>query len=289
MRLHREPRGRSMFKKLQFAAILLCMLSNASAGTVSIGTASARGDMRVDSYLVKGNATLFDGSVVETGQATANLRLNKGTEITMSTASRGTLHSDRLVLQQGESELATSSSFQLEANGFHVTPNDPNSHGVVSLRAGNTVEVASLKGSFGVRTEQGILLANVRPGRVVSFAMQAGANPTTFSGVGLVSFDNGTYYLTTNENVKYVLTCKDSHQFIGDKVVVSGTLQGGAPGQQPGGAGTLLCVKTMELNGEGGMSKLTKWLIAGVIVVGGGVGIGLALTNRNQPPPLVSR
>jgi hypothetical protein len=45
----------------------------------------------------------------------------------------------------------------------------------------------------------------------------------------------------------------------------------------------------MELNGEGGMSKLTKWLIAGVIVVGGGVGIGLALTNRNQPPPLVSR
>src|ERR1035437_8258265 len=198
-----------MFKKLQFAAILLCMLSNASAGTVSIGTASARGDMRVDSYLVKGNATLFDGSVVETGQATANLRLNKGTEITMSTASRGTLHSDRLVLQQGESELATSSCFQLEANGCHVTPNDPNSQGVVSLRAGNTVEVASLKGSFGVRTEQGILLANVRPGRVVSFAMQAGANPTTFSGVGLVSFDNGTYYLTTNENVKYVLRSEE--------------------------------------------------------------------------------
>src|ERR1035438_227730 len=228
-----------MFKKLQVAAILLCMLSYATAGAVSIGTASARGDMRVDSYLVKGNATLFDGSVVETGQATANLRLNKGTEITMSTASRGTLHSDRLVLQQGESELAASSSFQLEANGLRVTPNEPNSRGVVSLKAGNTVEVASLNGSFGVTTDHGVLLANVRPGRVVSFAMQAGANPANFSGVGLVSFENGTYYLTTNENVKYVLTCKDSRKFVGDKVVVSGTLQGGTPGQA-GGAGTML-------------------------------------------------
>jgi hypothetical protein len=280
-----------MFKKLQVAAILLCMLSYAAAGTVSIGTASARGDMRVDSYLVKGNATLFDGSVVETGQATANLRLNKGTEITMSTASRGTLHSDRLVLQQGESELAASSSFQLEANGLRVTPNEPNSRGVVSLKAGNTVEVASLNGSFGVTTDHGVLLANVRPGRVVSFAMQAGANPATFSGVGLVTFENGGYYLTTNENVKYMLTCKDSHRFIGDKVVVSGTLQGGTPGQA-GGAGTMLCVKTMDINGGGGggggMSTTTKWIIAGVIV-GAGVGIGVAIADRNQGPPAASR
>src|ERR1035438_2404054 len=280
-----------MFKKLQVAAILLCMLSYATAGAVSIGTASARGDMRVDSYLVKGNATLFDGSVVETGQATANLRLNKGTEITMSTASRGTLHSDRLVLQQGESELAASSSFQLEANGLRVTPNEPNSRGVVSLKAGNTVEVASLNGSFGVTTNHGVLLANVRPGRVVSFAMQEGANPTNFSGVGLVSFDNGTYYLTTNENVKYVLTCKDSRKFVGDKVAVSGTLQGGTPGQA-GGAGTMLCVKTMDIRGGGGggggMSTTTKWIIAGVIV-GGGVGVGLAIADRNQGTTPISK
>ena len=281
-----------MFKKLQVAAILLCMLSYATAGTVSIGTASARGDMRVDSYLVKGNATLFDGSVVETGQATANLRLNKGTEITMSTASRGTLHSDRLVLQQGESELVASSSFQLEANGFRVTPNEPNSRGVVSLKAGNTVEVASLNGSFGVTTNHGVLLANVRPGRVVSFAMQEGANPANFSGVGLVSFDNGTYYLTTNENVKYVLTCKDSRKFVGDKVAVSGTLQGGTPGQA-GGAGTMLCVKTMDINGGGGgggggMSTTTKWIIAGVIV-GGGVGVGIAIADRNQGTTPISK
>jgi hypothetical protein len=197
-----------MFKKLQAAAILLCMLSYATAGTVSIGTVSARGDMRVDNYAVKGNATLFNGSVVETGQASAELRLSKGTKITLSSSSRGTLYSDHLVLQQGETELAASSPFQLEANGVvRVTATAPNSRGIVSIRPGNTVEVASLNGSFGVTNEHGVLVANIHPGRVVSFAMQApGASQTAFSGVGLVSFENGTYYLTTDEDVKYVLT-----------------------------------------------------------------------------------
>jgi hypothetical protein len=191
------------------------------------------------------------------------------------------------VLQQGESELAASNSFQLEANGLRVTPNEPNSRGVVSLKAGNNVEVASLNGSFGVTTDHGILLANVRPGRVVSFAMQAGANTATFSGVGLVSFENGTYYLTTEDHAKYVLTCKEVHRYVGDKVAVSGTLQGGAPGQE-GGAGTMLCVKTMDINGGGGLSNTGKWLIAGVIV-GAGVGIGFAIENGNQSTPAASR
>jgi hypothetical protein len=271
-----------MLKKLQVAAILLCMLSYAAAGTVSIGTASARGDLRVDSYTVKGNATLFDGSVVETGQATADLRLSKGAEITMSSSSRGTLYSDRLVLQQGESELASSGFFQLEANGLRVTPSEPNSRGVISLKAGNTVEVASLNGSFGVTNDHGILLANVRPGRVVSFAMQAGANPTSFSGVGLVSLENGTYYLTTEENVKYVLTCKDLHKYVGNKVVVSGTIQGA-------GAGAMLCLKTIDVNGGGGgLSKGTKWLIAG-IAVAAAAGTGIALAERNSSSTPASR
>lgn len=269
-----------MLKKLQVAAILLCMLSYAAAGTVSIGTVSARGDMRVDNYRVNGNATLFDGSVVETDKATADLRLNKGAKITMSSASRGTFYSDHIVLQKGETELAASGSFQLQANGVRVTPNQPNSRAVVSLKQGNTVEVASLHGSFGVKSDHGVLLANVRPGRVVSFAMQAGAKPDEFYGVGLVSFENGTYYLTTDEDVKYILTCKDSHRFVGDKVVVSGTIQP-ATGQSGDNSG-LLCVKSMDINGGTTMSNRTKWLIAGILV-GGGVGAAIALAGGGNP------
>jgi hypothetical protein len=271
-----------MLRNLQIAAILSCMLSYAAAGTVSIGTASVRGDMRVDNYLVKGNATLFNGSVVETDQATANLRLNKGAQITLSTNSRGTMYSDHAVLQQGETQVIASNSFQLQAGAVHVFPNQPNSVGIVTLKPGNTVEVASLTGSFGVSSNNGIMLANVHPGRTVSFAMQAaGASQTAFSGLGIVSFENGTYYLTTDEDVKYVLTCHDSHRFVGDKVYVTGTVEAPA-GQAPGVQGTLLCVKTMDINGPGGMSRGMKWLIAGIIV-GGAIGAGIALSGKNNP------
>jgi len=275
-----------MLRKLQVAAVLSCMLSYAAAGTVSIGTASARGDMRVDSYLVKGNATLFDGSVVETGQATAELRLNKGAEVTLSTGSRGTLYSDHLVLQQGESELAASNSFQLQAIGLRVTPKEPNSRGVVSLKAGNTVEVASFKGSFGVTNDQGLILANVLPGRSFSFAMQAGGDNGIFSGVGLVSYEDGQYYLTTDADVKYLLTCRDLHKYVNDKVVVSGTVQ--TVNGPNGTKSYTLCIKAIDINGGEGMSDTTKkWLIAGILI-GAGVGTGIAIYLATKPSTPIS-
>ena len=269
-----------MFKKLQVMTIVMCMLSYTAAATVSIGTASARGDMRVDSYLVKGNATLFDESVVETGQATADLRLNKGTEVTMAASSRGTLYSDHLVLQRGKSELAANSTFQLEANGMHVTPKEPNSRGVVAVREGNTVEVAALNGSFGVTNDQGVLLASVQPGRVISFAMQAGATaptPSSFSGVGMVSSERGHYYLTDSADVKYELLGRDLHKFVDTKVVIVGTLQ-------TQGDMSMITVKSIEINGGGpsGIRTVPSLLIVGAIA-GAAVGIGLAIGRATAP------
>jgi hypothetical protein len=267
-----------MLRKLQVAVIVFCMLSYAEAGTVSIGTASVRGEMRVDSYAVRGDATLFEGSSIETGQATASLRLAKGTQITMATRSRGTLYSDHIVLQQGETELVPSKSFELQASGIRVTPNEPNSRGIVSVKPDSTVEVASLNGSFGVTTDRGIMLANIKPGTSFTFAMQAGANNELFSGAGLVTFENGTYYLVTDANVRYVLACKDSSKFVGDKVVVTGTMQGP----------NTICVKSMDINAPTTMSKKKKWIIAGIIM-GGGVAAGIALSLTNQGPAPASK
>jgi hypothetical protein len=261
-----------MFKTLQVTAVVLCLISNLAAATVSIGTISARGDIRVDNYSVKGNATLFDGSVVETSQASADLRLNKGVEITMSAASRGTLYSDHLVLQQGQSEVTSSGSYQLQAVGLNIVPSGPHARGVVSVKSANTVEVASLDGTLGVSNGQGIVLANILPGRSLTFAMQAGANPAEFSGIGVVSFENGTYYLITDGNVKYVLSCKDPHSLVGDKVVVTGTLQGAASA----GSGGMICVKTMDINGPSSMGSKTKWIIAGAAIAAAGAGAVIA-------------
>jgi hypothetical protein len=275
-----------MLKKFPVVAILLSVSSFAAAATVSIGTASARGDIRIDSYMVKGNATLFDGSVVETGQATADLRLDKGTQITMATSSRGTLYRDRLVLQQGESELAASSSFQLEANGLHVTPNTPNSRGVVSLKAGNTVEVEALNGGFGVTNDHGVLLAHVPSGHAVFFAMQEGEGPTEYSGVGTISYASGHYYLTDNAGQKYEITCKDFKKYVGKEVKLSGTVQAAATPTMD--ATSVVCGRSVAMNSETGMSTTGKLIVSGVVVYTA-AGLGVVIDAANQPSTPASR
>lgn len=274
-----------MLRKLLVVVVLSCTISYASAGTASIGFASARGDLRVDSYLVKGNATLFDGSVVETGLATANLQLNRGTEITMATSSRGTLYRDHLVLQQGQSELSASSSFELQANGFHVTAIEPNSRGVVSLKAGNTVEVAALNGSFGVTNAQGILLASVRPGHALSFAMQAGTGTMEFSGVGILSSENGRFYFTSGAGVQYEVI-GNVKKYVGQKVEITGVVRGG--GEQAGGTMPVITVNSIRTNGDEGYSTRKSLLILGSIL-GPAAGVGFAIHEVTQPSTPASR
>jgi len=278
-----------MLKKLQAAVVLLCMSSYAVAGPVSIGTASARGDMRVDSYMVKGNATLFDGSVVETGQASADLRLGKGTEITMSTSSRGTLYFDRLVLQRGEGELAAPSSFQVEANGLRFTPNEPNTRGVVSVKSANSVEIAALTGSFGVTNVQGILLASVHPGKPLTFAMQAAAPPSPeFSGTGIISEEGGHYFITVL-SVKYELTGRDFSKQVGKTATVAGKIVVGATPDS--GASAIVAIESSKIVAAAAAAGAisAKGLIIAGVVIAAGVGTGVGVYEANQPSSQASQ
>jgi hypothetical protein len=258
-----------MFRKLQVVVILLCMLSYSAASTVSIGTACVRGDMRVDSAKVKGNATLFNGSVVETGDASADLRLDKGTEIRMATNSRATLYRDHAVLQQGESELAANDSFQLQANGLRVSGSEPSSRGVVSLRDPNTVEVAALTGSFGVTNGQGVLVASVHPGLPISFAMQAGGAVTTaFKAKGVLSTNNGNYYITTKNGTVYQVTGKDLAQYVGKTLQITGTATTTTTGA------TVITITSTSLLTVAGLTTTT--LVLTVVGVAAGAGVGIA-------------
>jgi len=282
-----------MFKTIPVAAALLCMVSYAAGGTRSIGTASARGDLRVDSYTVNGNATLFDGSVVETGQASADLRLGKGVEITMASDSRGTLYQNRLVLQQGASELEASGPFELQAYGLRVTPNRPNSRGLVSLQAGNTVEVSALAGGFGVTDDHGVMLASVHPGSALSFAIQAGGgsmaangSSSEFSDVGMVSYQDGHYYLTDESGAKYEMSGNDLKKYVGYKVVVSGTEVGGA---QPGGISGMISINKIAVNGPGGYMSTRKKVVISSLIVGAGIGASIGLNEANQTATPASR
>jgi hypothetical protein len=274
-----------MLRKLQAVLALLCMTSYAWAQTSVVGTASVHGNMRVDGYTVQGDATVFNGSVVETGDASANLRIGREVDLTMSKSSRGKVYSNRFVLQDGESELAGPKTYELEAAGLHVAADSPNSVGLVALTPDHAVQVAAIAGSFEVRNSQGYLLSNILPGQPRTFAMQAQAStsPFSISGVGLLDYQNGHYYLTTDENVRYELTGQNLQQFVGDKVVVSGILN---PAAQSGGTAGTIAVKTIEINPGGPSSRMTKsgkWVVTATALGGAGA-IGYVIYDAIQTP-----
>ena len=282
-----------MNSRLPSIAMILCTLSYAFAGTAAIGTASARGDMRVDGYMVKGDATLFEGTVVQTGQASAALRMEKGVEIKLATDSRGTLFRDRLVLQQGSSEWTPSSSFQVEANGLRVTPNEPNSRGQVSLGKSNTVEVAALTGGFQVTNNRGLLLARVSPGHTLSFGVLEGAAPdsTSISVSGTLSTEGGLYFVTVAETgVVFQVTGKNFSKWVGMEVSITGTID---PNAKPAnGASSVVVVSSASKNKDNGSAGESsgmsngKKAIIGALILGGaaGIGIGTYEANQNTPP-----
>ena len=267
-----------------------CAYASSGSGSIGIGTVSVRGNIRVDGYTVQGNGTLFDGTAVETSQATATLRLDNGTEITMAVNSRGIVYRDRLVLLQGQSELkAPNSSFFLEARGLRVVPRGPNTLGVVSVNSENTVQVASLTGEFRITDDANLSLASVLPGTTMSFRQAttpAGpANGTPVTETGVVSVDNGQYYLTTSDGTKYLLTGRDFQKYVGKKVVVvNGTLQAATT---PSGVSTIV-VSSLSINGAAGIFATTAgvvWFTTIVAAAGTGLGVGIYEATKGSSSP----
>lgn len=277
-----------MLRKVQAVAVMMLMLSYAAAGTVSIGTASARGDMRVDNYVVHGNATLFDGSVIETTQASADLRLQKNIEVILGKSSRATLYHDRMVLDQGETELTASTPFRLDASVVRVTPNNPNSRWTVSIQPGNKVEVNALTGAVGVTSEHGIMLANLVPGRPLSFAMQQGGsgsaqggNSLAFSGTGILDYSVGFYFLTVAETgVTYQIVGAGDKlaRLAGQTVTITGVLDPSATPEPPATA----VIDVHEYKPKGAAALL----IDGVLVAAGvGAGVGVYYATKPSASP----
>jgi len=282
------------------SALLAC--SCAMAGTTAIGTASARGSIIVDGSTVNGNATLFDGTVVETREATTSVRLDKGVEIRLATDSRGTLYRDHLVLERGAGEMGSPGRFVLQASGLRVTPQAPNSRGVVSFQDRDTIQVSALRGSFDVANDQGLLLASVQPGRMMLFNMQqTGASaPTVVTGVLTRETDQCSssgekkFYIAVRETgVRYEVTGENLDSKVGKTVKLTGTPD---PAAQPSrcAAGVLLASSVSEVSGTAGAATGTGWAASHVVLITGvavaaAAGTGVGIHEANQGSTSASR
>jgi hypothetical protein len=219
-----------------FLAILLAMqLSVGMAAPSAIGVASAKGNFRIDSAAIQGNGTLFDGVMVETQRATGQLELNNGTRLQLGINTRGQVFSDRMILQQGESQFRPGSrgKYGIEARTLRIIPADSSTVAHVAMVGSTRVHVSALTGSLQVTNAQGVVVAALAAGRALEFEPQAGASaPSKLTGC--VVNKDGRYFLTDEtSNVTVELRGAGLDKQTGHKVEITGSQLPGVTPAQP--------------------------------------------------------
>ena len=268
--------------KLSITLLIVLAFTHAVAAAPSIGTASAHGNILIDGSRVYGNATIFDGTLIETGKATTELHMLKGVDLVLASDSRGKLYGDRLVLEKGTSEIRKAGNFRLQANELTILPLNANSKGVVSLVGTRTVDVMALTGAFHVWKSTGELLAKVEPGNALEFSAQPAGSTAPVTIIGTLTKENGHYYITVPETgAKYEIVGKDLDKLVGKKVSVTGT-------PDPNAAAVIIASDVQsagsgKVKAGGGMSTGSKVAITSIIVGGGtGLGVGIAEASKSS-------
>ncbi len=149
------------------------------AGSPVIGTAITKGAFRIDNATVSGNATLFEGSLLETSTGSSSVQLTSGARFLLDAESRGHLFGDRLVLEKGSTNLENGTGFRLVALGLTIQPERGVSIARVSIEGTRRVRVSSTRGGMRVLNSNGEMVANLAAGAALSFEPQAEASNIT--------------------------------------------------------------------------------------------------------------
>jgi hypothetical protein len=190
-----------------------------SAATPSIGVAMSEGNILINSSLAAGNATIFDGSTLETQSAGSQVRLNDGARLRLSSDSRGTVYSDHVDLQKGSASII---GYAANAGGLNVRA-DGKASAAISMRDQGVVEIAALTGSVHVFNAAGFNVANLLPGRALDLRPQdAGASaPSSLVGCAVKSGNNT---LLTDETSNVTVQLRGSNVRTGRRVQITGSM-----------------------------------------------------------------
>lgn len=192
------------------------------AGSASIGMITSGGAMSLNRSEVWGNATLFDGSAIETRKASGDAALTSGVRIQFAAESKATVWKSKTSLDQGTAQLAARTPYEIDAGGIKVKAE---SGSRLMLKTGARVEVTAMAGMAQVRDRDGTLLASIAPGRTLSFAFQAMVTHT-----GCLVYKDG-HFLVQDENSSQVIEVTGANLAAntGNRVEVTGTPGTGAP------------------------------------------------------------
>jgi hypothetical protein len=154
---------RILLKQACFATLMMAGILAATPRY--IGMITADGGLWVDSAGVSTHATIFEGSVIETKEFPAKLRLASGARVWLDVASRADVFQDHLRLEKGSAQLDAGAAFRIEVKTLRVNLASPESRAMVSMRETGAVQVGALNGEVQVRNGHDVMVARVDTGR----------------------------------------------------------------------------------------------------------------------------
>jgi hypothetical protein len=184
-----------MLAKLQSAIALFtssCLVCVASAPS-NVGFVVTNGEARVDGSSVRGNSTLFPGSLVQAGSATSDLMFPGGANLLLQPDSAVKVYQGYAVLEKGAA--VEHGTQRLEASGLRISALSPQGSFAVGIKDASHLEVTARDGASEVRNGAGTLIAHLEPGKAFTFSIQdaqqapappaqAPASPTPIFGLG---------------------------------------------------------------------------------------------------------
>jgi len=264
-----------MFRTL--ISLIVGCLFTLTAASDSIGVVRSNGGFRVDGAAVRGNATLFEGNLVETAATRSLLQLG-GVQITLAPESRIKVFRDHI-----------------EAGALRIAPTAKDSDLQIQT-PGARVDVGARTGSAEVRNSAGTLVAIVSPGSALTFEPQSAASPE-FKMTGVLQAKDGKFFLTdATTKVTVELIGPDVDRYAGKTVEVTGSSIPGAPAATGSSQVVrVVTIKVVSSKGKaaaaaaaaGGLSTGATVAIVGGVAVGGTVG-GLAAAGTFSATPSVS-
>ena len=252
---------------------LLCVgsLTFCFGGGASIGIAMVNGTASVDNTSIRGNASVLEGSIIETAKGTSQLSLEGGARLDFGAASRGKVYRDHVVLEKGMGQVHGGSSFPLFANALHVVGSSADSTVRVSVKDSKRILVGAVTGEAQVLNGNGLLLAKVMPGKTFEFDQEAGAAAQA-KIAGCVERRGGKYYVRDETTgVVSEITGAGLDQYVRKHVDVSGSIDTAATAGA--GATQVVRVSAGGITSSGAAGCPTPG--AGG-AVGAGVGAGLS-------------
>jgi hypothetical protein len=237
------------------------------AATPAIGVAMSDGIILINDTQTPGNATVFDGAILQTRKNWSQVQLKDGAQVRLESESRGTVFRDHVDLQQGSARI---SDYSANANGLSVRA-DAQSSASVTMK-GKVVEVAALTGNVHVFNANGMNVANLLPGRALDLLPQdAGAStPSTLTGCAVRQNGN---VLLKDETSNVTAQLRGGNVRAGQRVQVTGSL---VPNATPA-AGATQVIQVTNVKAVGGSCNAGGAAAAGAGAAGAGAaGAGAA-------------